>query len=110
MTVDYLGIGKRIRLYRQIKKFSQEELAFRINTSPAYISNVERGTKKPSLQKLIDISDILGITVNDLVYSPTSDNILNQNLLNEQLSVYDSEKKQLLLNNLSSIIETIITQ
>lgn len=66
--IDYMEIGKRIRRFRQERGITQEELAYEIDSSAAYISNIERGIKKPSLQKLFDIADIFQITLNDLIY------------------------------------------
>ena len=68
MIVNYSAIGKKIKHSRQMHDLTQEDLAFEIDTSPAYISNIERGKKKPSLQKLIEITEILEITINDLLY------------------------------------------
>ena len=65
--IDYIQIGKRIRYYRIQLGLTQESLAFEIQTSAAYVSCIERGTKKPSLQKLVEIADILGISVEDLL-------------------------------------------
>ena len=67
--IDYYIVGSRIRQYRIERNITQEELAFQVDTSAAYISNIERGIKKPSLQKLSEIAEVLQVTVNDLIYS-----------------------------------------
>lgn len=41
--IDYSVIGSRIRQYRLDRGITQEDLAFRIRTSTAYISSIERG-------------------------------------------------------------------
>ena len=69
--IDYIQIGKRIRYYRIQNGITQERLAFEIHTSAAYVSCIERGTKKPSLQKLVEIAEILDISVEDLITSPS---------------------------------------
>ena len=56
MKIDYIVVGARIRKYRLERGITQEDLAFQINTSAAYISNIERGIKRPSLQKLVEIA------------------------------------------------------
>ncbi len=110
MKINYNLVGRKIRHFRRIKNITQEELAFEINTSPAYISNIERGKKKPSLQKLFEIADILGVTINDLVYS-SSENVvfLNSKELSELISLCTPDKQQLLINSISSIIQSFIT-
>ena len=68
--IDYLELGKRIRYYRIKKGFTQEQLAFDIETSASYLSNIERAVKKPSLQKVAQIAEILDISVEDLISPP----------------------------------------
>ena len=65
--LDYRHIGRTIRHYRQLRGLTQEELAFSINSSPVYISNIERAVKKPSLEKLYSISNALNITINQII-------------------------------------------
>ncbi len=110
MSLDYLIIGRRIRYYRQTKRITQEELAFRIGSSAAYISNIESGKKKPSLQKLAEISDVLKITVNDLIYNPDiRPDSLSSPELSELISKCSIEKQEQILKNISEIIQTFIT-
>jgi transcriptional regulator with XRE-family HTH domain len=110
MELNYRMIGKRIRRFRMSKDITQEELAFQIHTSAAYISNVERGRKKVSLQKLCEISEILGVTVNDLIYSSPGQNpVQGARELNELLSLCSVEEQKILLENISSIIQTFIS-
>ena len=70
MNINYITVGKLIRYYRLKSRITQEELAFRINSTPAYISNLETGKKKPSLDKLMQIAEALNVTVNDFIYDP----------------------------------------
>ncbi len=65
--LDYKSIGRRIRNYRKRRGYTQEQLGLSINTSGAYISNIERGVKKPSLDNLAAIAEILDITINDVI-------------------------------------------
>ena len=67
--LDYTEVGRRIKYYRQKRGLTQEQLAFDIHTSAAYISNIERSIKKPSLQKIILISEVLEISVDELLGS-----------------------------------------
>lgn len=72
--LDYHFIGKRIRMYRKRRGYTQEELGLSIDTSGPYISNIERAVKKPSLENLADIAEVLGVTLNDLVSPPETEN------------------------------------
>ena len=74
MNIDYITVGNRIRHFRLQKRLTQEELAFQVETSAAFISNIESGKKRPSLQKLAQISEVLGVTINDFIYEPDDPN------------------------------------
>lgn len=60
-------IGCNIRNIRIGKNISQEELAFRISSARNYIGCIERGEKFPSISMLIDISQVLGCSLSDIV-------------------------------------------
>ena len=110
MCVNYHSIGQRIRHFRKAKRITQEELAFRIGTSAAYVSNIESGKKKPSLQKLTEIAEVLEITINDLIYLPSL-NATSSDMteINKLISHCPLEKQQLLIQSISAILHTIIT-
>lgn len=66
-TIDYKLIGRRIRERRLLANYSQEQLAWEADLSPTYISYIENGTKKPSLESLVSICNVLGITLDSLL-------------------------------------------
>ena len=111
MTIDYRLLGKRIREYREERNLTQEELGFAIKTSASYVSRIERAVKKPSLEKLVDIAEILGITVNDLIYSPATQHPISKksNFL-KRISQFAPDKQTLLLDNLDSIVDIVTTK
>lgn len=61
------GLGNRIRQYRQVKKWLQEDLAERAGLSVSYIGMLERDEKFPKLDTLIRIADELDVTPNELL-------------------------------------------
>ena len=52
---------------RKQKGFSQEELANRLNVSRQTVSKWEVGDSTPDMEKLIAISDLFGISLDELV-------------------------------------------
>lgn len=110
MSIDYRTVGLRIRRNRLEHKITQEELAFLVSTSAAYISNIERGRKRPSLEKLSEIADILGVTLNDLVYTSQNRPLTNNKELNEMMSLCPPDTQRILLNNICDIVRTFITK
>ena len=66
--VNYKLIGKRIKEVRRQQQISQMELAEMSGLSVSYISHIETAQKKASLTSIINISNALGITVDELLY------------------------------------------
>ena len=61
--------GKRITFLRNIRKISQEELAFRCELNTKYYSDIERGRRNPTLKVLEKIALGLGISLEELFKS-----------------------------------------
>ena len=67
MEVDYVLLGERIKFWRQYRNFTQEKLAENVELTPGFISLIETGKKRASLETLLFISKELEITLNDLL-------------------------------------------
>lgn len=67
MEIDYGQLGKRIREFRVERHVSQVKLAEKVGIEPSNISHIERGTTKVSLGTLVKISNVLEVTLNDLL-------------------------------------------
>ncbi len=62
----YIKLGKNIRKYRLKKGLSQEKLSELIEANSKFIGHVERVERYISLKKLISLSLILDISLNEL--------------------------------------------
>ena len=62
------NIAQNLRIYRAIKKISQDELAEMCEISQQYICKIENEKVNPSIQILFKLAQNLEITINDLVY------------------------------------------
>jgi transcriptional regulator with XRE-family HTH domain len=60
---QYLQLGLKVAYYRKIRGLTQEELAERIDKTPAFIGHVEAPNilKAISLDTLFDIAEELGV-------------------------------------------------
>lgn len=65
--IDYHSIGKNIRKHRNRLGLTQEILAEKINVSIPHISRMENGSAKPSLQTLVDICNVLDVSIDNLM-------------------------------------------
>ncbi|MBS4179707.1 helix-turn-helix domain-containing protein [Lederbergia citrea] len=58
--------GRRIRAFRKLKGFTQEGLAKEIEISVSVLGEIERGSRLPSEPVLEKISEILGVSMEEL--------------------------------------------
>ena len=72
--LDYYKIGQKIRKFRKAQGLSQEQLAEAVNISTPHMSHIETGNTKLSLPVLVNISQALHCSVDDLLF----DNPLHQ--------------------------------
>ncbi len=81
--INYKILGKNIRYYRKQKNLTQEQLAESLELSVGFISQVERGIAKMSLDTLIDLCDYLDCSAGDILNSAHTDckNKLSEDLL-----------------------------
>jgi transcriptional regulator with XRE-family HTH domain len=60
-------IGNRITELRKLKRFSQEELAFKAEIDRTYMSSIERGKRSISLAVAVKLSSALEIDLLKLI-------------------------------------------
>ena len=65
-------IGKNIRKYRKLKGLTLEKLAEVLDTDTNYLGQCERGERRFSLDKLMDLIEYFGITANDILPVPAT--------------------------------------
>ncbi len=73
--INYKDMGKRIKEGRNRIEITQEKLAEKIDVSPSYISEIERGTSICSLAVLVNIAEILELNLDYLVNGINESNI-----------------------------------
>lgn len=59
----YIRIGAKIKYYRNIEGMDQTELSEKIGISRQYLSRLECGNSKPSVDLLFRISEVLGVDI-----------------------------------------------
>ena len=63
----YASIGKNIREARETRGWTQEQLAEKASMHAAFLGQIERGVKKPSLKTLKQVADALGLKAGELL-------------------------------------------
>lgn len=59
--------GEKLRKLRQEKKLSLDDLAIETHSSKSYLWELEKGTKKPSAEKLSELAKYFGVTLDYLM-------------------------------------------
>jgi len=90
--MNYYEIGQRIRRYRKALNLSQEELAEKVGISTTHMSHIETGNTKLSLPVLVDLSNVLSVQTDAVIFGEKQEN------------------KTLLKGELSDIIDSCTTQ
>lgn len=71
-------IGARIRKYRELRGFSQKELADRIGLSNSRVSNWEQGINRPNADIISDLCKALDVSPSELLDVHISTDNLNE--------------------------------
>ena len=95
--VNFALIGKRIQKKRKLINKTQENLAEYLDVSVGYVSLMERGKTKISLETLAKIAEFLNCPISELVenISTTSKNYMEYEI-NEKIHFLNNEEKELL--------------
>ncbi|MEK1830937.1 helix-turn-helix transcriptional regulator [Priestia megaterium] len=97
MTIEELKeyIGLKIKEYRKVRRITTAELGKLSNTSQATISAIERGTRFGTFESMLNICDVLEISLYDILPSDYTQKV-NLNNSNED------KQAHLLLENLTT--------
>lgn len=68
MNFDIDGFfGEALKRHRKLKRYTQEELAIEADLDRTYISMLERGLRKPSLEVAMKLAKVLKINSTQMV-------------------------------------------
>lgn len=73
-------LGEKIKLYREVKKMTQVEIAELLGVKPATVSKYESGALEPNIESLKKLSEIFDISIDELLKEDNF-NISNINIL-----------------------------
>lgn len=102
VTVNYENVGNKIRERRNFLKVTQENLANDINVSASFISDIENGRRKMSLETMIKISIALKTSLDYFILYNVKDVKLKNNIkydeLKNILGTVDEKKESVFLD------------
>ncbi len=108
MELDYKAIGKRIKIARIQADMTQELLADKVCLSPSHMSNIETGTTRVSLTTIVNLANVLGVTVDDLLCDSLAHARLQMERdIQEVLEGCDEDEVRLVKEVCRSVVEAI---
>lgn len=93
--MDLTLLGNRIRIAREKKGITQEELAERVNISPSHISVIERGVKTARIDTVARIANELDVSADYLLQDLVNRSRESQ-LLSSIMDLPESDRNRLL--------------
>ena len=98
--VDNYSIGKRLKELRRKYGLSQERLALQAEITTAYLGQIERGIKNPTVVTVGRLCDALGISLAEFFSNQPTTPLENDQTLNQVLfelkDCTADEKKEIL--------------
>ncbi|GFQ84663.1 helix-turn-helix domain-containing protein [Trichonephila clavata] len=97
----YYQIGKKIKEWRAVQEYTQEDLAKKMGTTRHEISNYEQGRVAVPLDKLYGIAETLSISITDLLIE--EDEIVGNelpSLIEEYKKIENQELRHALIKSL----------
>lgn len=103
--LNYVEIGKRIKIKRKELKLTQEKLSEIIDVSPSYVSEIERGTSISSLATITKIAQTLNVSLDYLIYGINQNN--SATTFFEILKTIPKKNHELYINLCENIANTL---
>ncbi|WP_297648909.1 helix-turn-helix transcriptional regulator [uncultured Treponema sp.] len=84
MAVDFFTIGQRIQKRRKMLRKTQEQMAEALSVSVGYVSQIERGVTKISLDTLSEITEYLDCNFSELLDGSV---VQSNSYLNDEIKI-----------------------
>lgn len=102
------SIGNRIRSLRLKHNLSQEQLALRADITTAYLGQIERDEKNPTIKLIEKIANALNLSLSELFSDQKIDNEDSDEIINNiifELSDLSIEEKQEILQIIKHVLK-----
>jgi len=106
-VIDYVALGRRIRICRKRKKLSQEKLGEVCSISTAHVGHIERGTRIPSIEALYQISKELDVSLDYLLFDSQNKIDAVFKSISAQLAGKDGDKVKVFISTVKALADKI---
>lgn len=103
-----IQIGRQVKLAREKSKLTQEQLAEKLECSPQYLSDLERGVVGISVTLLKKLCIVLDVSSDSILFATTAKNTLEA--IEDTGAVLSDRQFQLLVEIVDRYIEAVSGQ
>lgn len=100
-----IRIGEQVRIAREEARLTQEQLAERIDVSPQYVSDLERGVVGISVAKLKCLCISLGVSSDQILFGSSREN--QSPIFQEKCRTLSKEQVLLLMEIVDRFIDAV---
>lgn len=106
-NLDYVMIGRRIRSSRRDVGMTQEQLAEECKCTSRYLSTIENGKKRPSLELLTRISTVLDVSIDSFLFDSqmSYSGYLVNTVLSQKIKMLDKTHLIYLEKTINNLLE-----
>lgn len=97
------NFSKNLKFLREQKNLSQNKLAAMLNVNQTTVARWENGEISPSIDNVLDVADVLNVSVSDL-----TGRCLSNDVNFDELEILFSKNKDILTNDDKDYIKFII--
>ena len=94
--------GNRIKQFRQKRKLTQEQLSEIADISFSYLTHIEAGNNKPTVEVILKLINALNITYSELLNDTDYNKILDKSLI-ENLKFLNNDEINFMSNVFSKL-------
>lgn len=103
---ELTALREAIRNERKNKRITQEELAEKPDISPTHVKHIESGRRKPSIEILFELTKILNISLDGVVFPKNETSLdVTRGKIERLLDVSDEASLQFILSVLEALRE-----
>lgn len=102
MSIVKGTLGNAIRNARIKKGLSQETLAELVGITPTHLKHIESEHRKPSIEVLIEIAQILQMSVDNIIFPQESE-------INQKINEIENKLKNCSLNELQIVLDLLLS-
>ena len=108
--MDLKAVGQRIKMAREAKGLTQEDLAAMVELSPTHVSVIERGLKAAKLDTFVAIANALEVSVSSISDSLLIDVVAHSvtgvtNELSEMIGKLPKEEQKKIIKAVRALTE-----